>query len=83
MSGKHGSLKRDFKHLPIELVLADGGKKAHRALKLAVEELFGWPCKRVSGLMQVVARMYFAKSKQCSMLNTATCPNESSRKLYA
>eukprot|EP00438_Fugacium_kawagutii_P000949 Skav224460 [mRNA] locus=scaffold1302:106386:115989:+ [translate_table: standard] len=45
VSGKHGSLKRDFKHLPIELFLADGGKK-------------------------VVARMYFAKSKQCSMLNT-------------
>ncbi|CAJ1429194.1 unnamed protein product [Effrenium voratum] len=45
VSGKHGSLKRDFKHLPIELMLADGGKK-------------------------VIARMYFAKSKQCSMLNT-------------
>eukprot|EP00435_Cladocopium_sp_Y103_P030810 s2428_g7.t1 len=45
VSGKHGSLKRDFKHLPIELFLSDGGKK-------------------------VVARMYFAKSKQCSMLNT-------------
>eukprot|EP00913_Durusdinium_trenchii_P028868 g27068.t1 len=45
VTGKHGSLKRDFKHLPIELFLANGGKK-------------------------VVARMYFAKSKQCSMLNT-------------
>ncbi|CAL1132202.1 unnamed protein product [Cladocopium goreaui] len=45
VTGKHGSLKRDFKHLPIELFLSDGGKK-------------------------VVARMYFAKSKQCSMLNT-------------
>eukprot|EP00434_Breviolum_minutum_P028092 symbB.v1.2.024850.t1/scaffold2376.1/size80753/5 len=45
VSGKHGNLKRDFKHLPIELFLSEGGKK-------------------------VVARMYYAKSKQCSMLNT-------------
>lgn len=45
VKGKHGELTRDFKHLPIELYLADGGKK-------------------------VIARMYFAKSKQCSMLNT-------------
>eukprot|EP00439_Symbiodinium_sp_Y106_P000255 s5436_g1.t1 len=45
VKGKHGELKRDFKHLPIELFLSDGGKK-------------------------VVARMYFAKSKQCSMLNS-------------
>ena len=28
MKGKHGELKRDFKHLPIELFLSDGGKKA-------------------------------------------------------
>ena len=28
VSGKHGTLKRDFKHLPIELFLSDGGKKA-------------------------------------------------------
>ena len=28
VSGKHGSLKRNFKHLPIELFLSDGGKKA-------------------------------------------------------
>ena len=28
VTGKHGSLKRDFKHLPIELFLSDGGKKA-------------------------------------------------------
>lgn len=33
VSGKHGSLKRDFKHLPIELALADGGKKARRPPK--------------------------------------------------
>ena len=26
VTGKHGSLKRNFKHLPIELWLADGGK---------------------------------------------------------
>ena len=45
VKGKHGELTRDFKHLPIELYLGDGGKK-------------------------VIARMYFAKSKQCSMLNT-------------
>ena len=45
VKGKHGELSRDFKHLPIELFLGDGGKK-------------------------VIARMYFAKSKQCSMLNT-------------
>eukprot|EP00439_Symbiodinium_sp_Y106_P061304 s801_g9.t1 len=45
VTGKHGSLKRDFKHLPIEIFLSDGGKK-------------------------VTARMYFAKSKQCSMLNS-------------
>ena len=45
VKGKHGDLTRDFKHLPIELYLGDGGKK-------------------------VIARMYFAKSKQCSMLNT-------------
>jgi len=45
VSGKHGALKRDFKHLPIELYLADNGKK-------------------------VCARMYFAKSKQLSMLRT-------------
>ena len=47
VKGKHGDLTRDFKHLPIELYLGDGGKK-------------------------VIARMYFAKSKQCSMLNTVT-----------
>ena len=27
VSGKHGNLKRDFKHLPIELFLSEGGKK--------------------------------------------------------
>merc|ERR1711971_1537930 len=43
VSGKHGNLKRDFKHLPIELYL-----KGH----------------------EVRARMYFAKSKQLSMLRT-------------
>ncbi|CAE8599942.1 unnamed protein product [Polarella glacialis] len=45
VTGKHGSLKRDFKHLPIELWLADGGK-------------------------EVKARMYFAKTKQLSMLRS-------------
>ena len=30
VTGKHGSLKRDFRHLPIELCIADGGKKAPR-----------------------------------------------------
>ena len=45
VTGKHGSLKRSFKHLPIELWLANGGK-------------------------EVKARMYFAKSKQLSMLRS-------------
>merc|ERR1719356_1976017 len=45
VSGKHGSLKRDFKHLPIELYLAASGH-------------------------EVRAKMYFAKSKQLSMLRT-------------
>mmetsp|Transcript_69890 Transcript_69890/g.202553 ORF Transcript_69890/g.202553 Transcript_69890/m.202553 type:complete len:187 (+) Transcript_69890:87-647(+) len=43
VSGKHGTLKRDFKHLPIELYT-----KGH----------------------EVRARMYFAKSKQLSMLRS-------------
>ena len=58
VAGKHGNLKRDFKHLPIEIFLSDGGKKV---ISLAFEP---------SSKPQVVARMYFAKSKQCSMLNT-------------
>eukprot|EP00930_Biecheleria_cincta_P055234 TRINITY_DN4157_c0_g1_i1.p2 TRINITY_DN4157_c0_g1~~TRINITY_DN4157_c0_g1_i1.p2 ORF type:complete len:189 (+),score=41.41 TRINITY_DN4157_c0_g1_i1:60-626(+) len=45
VTGKHGTLKRNFKHLPIELWLANGGK-------------------------EVKARMYFAKSKQLSMLRS-------------
>ena len=45
VTGKHGSLKRSFKHLPIELRLANSNK-------------------------EVRARMYFAKSKQLSMLNS-------------
>merc|ERR1712151_819420 len=45
VSGKHGTLKRDFKHLPIELYLANSGH-------------------------EVRARMYFAKSKQLSMLRS-------------
>merc|ERR1712203_284507 len=45
VTGKHGSLKRNFKHLPIELWLANCGK-------------------------EVKARMYFAKSKQLSMLRS-------------
>eukprot|EP00440_Ansanella_granifera_P067890 gb/GFBE01073647.1/.p1 GENE.gb/GFBE01073647.1/~~gb/GFBE01073647.1/.p1 ORF type:complete len:166 (+),score=67.62 gb/GFBE01073647.1/:1-498(+) len=45
VTGKHGSLKRNFKHLPIELWLGNGGK-------------------------EVKARMYFAKSKQLSMLRS-------------
>mmetsp|Transcript_150482 Transcript_150482/g.419287 ORF Transcript_150482/g.419287 Transcript_150482/m.419287 type:complete len:189 (+) Transcript_150482:98-664(+) len=45
VSGKHGTLKRNFKHLPIELWLANSGK-------------------------EVKARMYFAKSKQLSMLRS-------------
>eukprot|EP00931_Biecheleriopsis_adriatica_P048821 TRINITY_DN2820_c0_g5_i1.p1 TRINITY_DN2820_c0_g5~~TRINITY_DN2820_c0_g5_i1.p1 ORF type:complete len:189 (+),score=55.91 TRINITY_DN2820_c0_g5_i1:70-636(+) len=45
VTGKHGSLKRNFKHLPIELWLANGGK-------------------------EVKARMFFAKSKQLSMLRS-------------
>jgi len=45
VSGKHGSLKRDFKHLPIELYLANSGH-------------------------EVRAKMYFAKSKQLSMLRS-------------
>ena len=43
VTGKHGTLKRDFKHLPIELFVA-----GH----------------------EVRARMYFAKSKQLSMLRS-------------
>mmetsp|Transcript_44498 Transcript_44498/g.111814 ORF Transcript_44498/g.111814 Transcript_44498/m.111814 type:complete len:189 (-) Transcript_44498:124-690(-) len=45
VSGKHGTLKRDFKHLPIELYLAQSGH-------------------------EVRAKMYFAKSKQLSMLRS-------------
>mmetsp|Transcript_91401 Transcript_91401/g.258826 ORF Transcript_91401/g.258826 Transcript_91401/m.258826 type:complete len:189 (-) Transcript_91401:98-664(-) len=43
--GKHGTLKRDFKHLPIELWVANNRTEVH-------------------------ARMYFAKSKQLSMLRS-------------
>merc|ERR1711957_6544 len=45
VTGKHGSLTRDFKHLPIELYLANSGH-------------------------EVRAKMYFAKSKQLSMLRS-------------
>jgi len=45
VTGKHGTLKRDFKHLPLELWVSNGGK-------------------------EVRARMYFAKSKQVSMLRS-------------
>jgi len=45
VEGKHGKLKRDFKHLPIELYLANSGH-------------------------EVRAKMYFAKSKQLSMLRS-------------
>eukprot|EP00928_Gymnodinium_smaydae_P094728 TRINITY_DN79_c1_g1_i1.p1 TRINITY_DN79_c1_g1~~TRINITY_DN79_c1_g1_i1.p1 ORF type:complete len:189 (-),score=64.93 TRINITY_DN79_c1_g1_i1:131-697(-) len=45
VSGKHGSLTRDFKHLPVELYTANNGH-------------------------EVRAKMYFAKSKQLSMLKT-------------
>jgi ribosomal protein L6P/L9E len=45
VTGKHGSLKRDFKHMPIELSLANSGH-------------------------EVRAKMYFAKSKQLSMLRS-------------
>merc|ERR1719424_1663455 len=45
VTGKNGTLKRDFKHLPIELWVANCGK-------------------------EVKARMYFAKSKQISMLRS-------------
>merc|ERR1719511_565234 len=45
VTGKNGTLKRDFKHLPIELKLAASGH-------------------------EVRARMYFAKSKQLSMLRS-------------
>merc|ERR1712232_1187369 len=45
VSGKYGTLSRNFKHLPIELWLAASGH-------------------------EVRARMYFAKSKQLSMLRS-------------
>merc|ERR1711957_906271 len=45
VTGKHGSLERDFKHLPIELYLGNSGK-------------------------EVRVRMYFAKSKQLSSLQS-------------
>merc|ERR1711862_921036 len=45
VTGKHGKLSRDFKHLPIELWTANCGQ-------------------------EVRARMYFAKSKQLSMLRS-------------
>merc|ERR1711924_417100 len=45
VTGKHGTLKRDFRHLPIELALNKTGTTG-------------------------VARMYFAKSKQISMLHS-------------
>merc|ERR1719164_27313 len=45
VTGKFGTLKRDFKHLPIELYLANANT-------------------------EVKARMYFAKSKQISMLRS-------------
>merc|ERR1719245_819726 len=44
VEGKHGTLERNFKHMPIELLLCGGHK--------------------------VKARMYFAKSKQLSMLRS-------------
>merc|ERR1712224_1072858 len=45
VTGKHGTLKRDFRHLPIELFLANNNK-------------------------EVIARMYFAKSKQIASLRS-------------
>mmetsp|Transcript_67777 Transcript_67777/g.209578 ORF Transcript_67777/g.209578 Transcript_67777/m.209578 type:complete len:189 (+) Transcript_67777:84-650(+) len=45
VKGKHGTLTRDFKHMPIELWVGNAGK-------------------------EVKARMYFAKSKQLSMLRS-------------
>ena len=45
VEGKHGKLTRNFKHLPLELWLGDGGKK-------------------------VMARMFFAKTKQISCLRS-------------
>uniref|UniRef100_A0A7S2IVU3 Large ribosomal subunit protein uL6 alpha-beta domain-containing protein n=1 Tax=Alexandrium andersonii TaxID=327968 RepID=A0A7S2IVU3_9DINO len=45
VKGKHGTLKRDFKHMPIELWIGNAGK-------------------------EVKARMYFAKTKQLSMLRS-------------
>merc|ERR1711957_1143413 len=45
VAGKNGTLKRDFKHLPIELFLCNQSR-------------------------EVRARMYFAKSKQLSMLRS-------------
>merc|ERR1719359_2195632 len=45
VTGKYGTLKRDFKHLPIELSLQNCGK-------------------------MVLARMYFAKSKQIASLRS-------------
>ena len=37
----------------------------------------GASASAISRLCQVIARMYFAKSKQCSMLNTAVSPTGS------
>jgi len=50
VSGKHGSLKRDFRHLPVEIALKDGGKQ------IAVKMWFG-QTKQLASLRTVCSHI--------------------------
>merc|ERR1712070_352275 len=50
VTGKHGTLKRDFKHLPIELFLADGGRKVTARIYFAKS-------KQISALRSVCSHI--------------------------
>merc|ERR1719158_2065019 len=61
VKGKHGTLKRDFKHLPIELSLQDGGKQVRARMYFAQSKQLSslrTVCSHIGNLFEGVEKQY-------------------------
>merc|ERR1719199_706640 len=66
VSGKHGTLKRDFRHLPIELYLTNGGKEVKARMYFAKSKQIAAlrsVCSHIQNLFDGVEKKFIYKMR--------------------
>merc|ERR1719488_451088 len=66
VTGKHGTLKRDFRHLPVELFLAKGGKEVKARMYFAKTKQLSCLrtcCSHISNLFDGVQKSFIYKMR--------------------